>query len=199
LVKLPLKPLDQIRPNLASSSVRNKFFQKRILGCIQVQDVNLQHFLQIYKIVPQSKPVIKWHHYFANLHHFKGRNSGKVNLMMVKMEFDLHFVSSTNVASLRLKTEHNNWFGRNHFLVMPLFSSPDPKCHVRYCHHLASVRPLTFHILIWHSEHVCCLNLTSISYSFWNKGQKVLTFWKFDEKKGNNSKLGTQINFKITG
>jgi hypothetical protein len=29
--------------------------------------------------------------------------------------------------------------------------------------------------------------------------QKVLTFWKFDEKKGNNSKLGTQINFKIAG
>ena len=51
----------------------------------------------------------------------------------------------------------------------------------------------------WHAEHVCCLNLTSISYSFWNKGQKVLTFWKFDEKKGNNSKLGTQINFKIPG
>ena len=26
-----------------------------------------------------------------------------------------------------------------------LFSSPDPKGHVRYCHHLASdVRPLTF-------------------------------------------------------
>jgi hypothetical protein len=24
-------------------------------------------------------------------------------------------------------------------------------------------------------------------------------FRKFDEKKGNNSKLGTQINFKITG
>jgi hypothetical protein len=35
----------------------------------------------------------------------------------------------------------------------------------------------------WHAEHVCCLNLTSISYSFWNKGQKVLTFWKFDEKR----------------
>ena len=51
----------------------------------------------------------------------------------------------------------------------------------------------------WHAEHVCCLNLTSISYSFLNKGQKVLTFWKFEEKKGNNSKLGTQINFKITG
>jgi hypothetical protein len=43
------------------------------------------------------------------------------------------------------------------------------------------------------------LNLTSISYSFWNKGQKVLTFWKFDEKKGNYSKMGTQIYFKIAG
>ena len=32
-------------------------------------------------------------------------------------------------------------------------SSPDPKGHVRYCHHLASVvRPLTFHILIYSSE-----------------------------------------------
>ena len=34
-----------------------------------------------------------------------------------------------------------------------IFSSPDPKGHVRYCHHLASVvRPLTFHILIYFSE-----------------------------------------------
>ena len=33
------------------------------------------------------------------------------------------------------------------------FSSPDPKGHVRYCHHLASVvRPWTFHILIYSSE-----------------------------------------------
>ena len=31
-------------------------------------------------------------------------------------------------------------------------SSPDPKGHVRYCHHLASVRPLTFHILIYSFE-----------------------------------------------
>ena len=51
----------------------------------------------------------------------------------------------------------------------------------------------------WHAEHDCNLNLTSIAYSFWNKEKKVLTFWKFDKKKGNNSKLGTQINFKITG
>jgi hypothetical protein len=31
----------------------------------------------------------------------------------------------------------------------------------------------------WHAEYVCSLNLTSISYSFWNKGQKVhaLQFW----------------------
>jgi hypothetical protein len=27
----------------------------------------------------------------------------------------------------------------------------------------------------------------------------VLTFWKFGEKKGNNSKLGNQIYFKIAG
>ena len=34
-----------------------------------------------------------------------------------------------------------------------LVSSPDPKGHVMYCHHLASVvRPLTFHILIYSSE-----------------------------------------------
>ena len=37
--------------------------------------------------------------------------------------------------------------------AMPMFSSPEPKGHVRYCHHLASVfRPLTFHILIYSSE-----------------------------------------------
>jgi hypothetical protein len=42
--------------------------------------------------------------------------------------------------------------------VIALFSSPDPKGHVSYCHHWASVvchpsvRPLTFHILINSSE-----------------------------------------------
>ena len=35
----------------------------------------------------------------------------------------------------------------------------------------------------WNAEHVCSLNLTSISYSVWNKGQKVLKFWKCDEKR----------------
>ena len=43
--------------------------------------------------------------------------------------------------------------GRQQFCFLLLFSSPDPKGHVRYCHHLASiVRPLTFHILIYSSE-----------------------------------------------
>jgi hypothetical protein len=51
----------------------------------------------------------------------------------------------------------------------------------------------------WYTEHVCCLNLTSISYSFWNKGWKVLTFCKFDEKKGNNSNMGNGIYFTIVG
>jgi hypothetical protein len=35
----------------------------------------------------------------------------------------------------------------------------------------------------WYAEHVCCLNLTSISYSFWNKKWKVLKILKFDEKR----------------
>jgi hypothetical protein len=34
----------------------------------------------------------------------------------------------------------------------------------------------------WHAEHVCSLNLESISYSFWIKGRKVLKFRKFYEK-----------------
>ena len=34
----------------------------------------------------------------------------------------------------------------------------------------------------WHAAYVCCLHLTSISYSFWNKKWKVSTFRKFDEK-----------------
>ena len=51
----------------------------------------------------------------------------------------------------------------------------------------------------WHVAHFCNLNLTSISYSFWNKGRKVLKFWKFYEKKGNNSKMGNGIYFKIAG
>ena len=33
----------------------------------------------------------------------------------------------------------------------------------------------------------------------WNEKQKGLTFWKFDEKKGNYSKMGTQIYLKIAG
>ena len=38
-------------------------------------------------------------------------------------------------------------------LFSSFFSSPDPKGHVRYCHHLASVvRLLIFHILIFSSE-----------------------------------------------
>ena len=40
-----------------------------------------------------------------------------------------------------------------HFDLILFFSSPDPKGHVRYCHHLVSVvRSLTFHILIYSSE-----------------------------------------------
>jgi hypothetical protein len=44
-----------------------------------------------------------------------------------------------------------------------------------------------------HAAHFCNFNLTSISYSFWNIRRKVLKILKFDEKKGNNSKMGNQI------
>jgi hypothetical protein len=40
----------------------------------------------------------------------------------------------------------------------------------------------------WQAEHVCSLNLTSISYSFWNKGRKVLKFLNFDEKRATTPK-----------
>ena len=40
-------------------------------------------------------------------------------------------------------------------IMVTIFSSPDPKDHVRYCHHLASVvRPLTFsyfNLLLWNN------------------------------------------------
>jgi hypothetical protein len=35
----------------------------------------------------------------------------------------------------------------------------------------------------WHPEHFCSLNLTFISYSFWNKGRKVLKCWKSYEQR----------------
>jgi hypothetical protein len=43
------------------------------------------------------------------------------------------------------------------------------------------------------------LNMFAVSYSFWNKGQKVLKFRKNWWKKGNNSKIGKGIYFKIAG
>jgi hypothetical protein len=45
------------------------------------------------------------------------------------------------------------------------------------CRTFSTVEPIC---RSWHVEHFCSLNLTSISYSFWNKGRKVLKFWKFD-------------------
>jgi hypothetical protein len=51
----------------------------------------------------------------------------------------------------------------------------------------------------WNAEHVCSLNLTFISYSFWNKGQKVLTFWKFDEKKAITPNWVLRLTSKLQG
>jgi len=60
---------------------------------------------------------------FCQFTSFQGAlNSGKVNLMMVKMEFDLHFVSVTNVASLQLVLECN----LNFFSGKDLFRTDEP-------------------------------------------------------------------------
>jgi hypothetical protein len=52
--------------------------------------------------------------------------------------------------------------------------------------------------LIW-AEHVFGLHLISISYSFWNKGWKVLKFWKFDEKREITPKLVMGFTPKLQG
>ena len=51
----------------------------------------------------------------------------------------------------------------------------------------------------WHAEHVCSLNLTFISNSFWNKGRKVLKCWKFDEKREITPKWVTGFTSKLHG
>ena len=58
------------------------------------------------------------------------------------LAFIFYFISNNNCRLLTIN-----------IVSFIFFSSPDPKGHVRYCHHLASVvRPLTFHILIYSSE-----------------------------------------------
>jgi hypothetical protein len=59
-----------------------------------------------------------------------------------------------------------------YFVVIALFSSNFKKINDRS----------------WHTKHVCCLNLTSISYRFWNKGRELLKFRKFDEKRATTPK-----------
>ena len=51
----------------------------------------------------------------------------------------------------------------------------------------------------WHAEHVCSFNLPSVSYSFWNKGRKVLKFYKFDEKREITPKWVTGFTSKLQG
>jgi hypothetical protein len=50
-----------------------------------------------------------------------------------------------------------------------------------------------------HGANFCNLNLTSISYSFWNKGRKVLKFWKYDEKRAITPKRVMGFTSKLQG
>ena len=51
----------------------------------------------------------------------------------------------------------------------------------------------------WHADHVCSFNLPSVSYSFWNKGRKVLKFWKLDEKREITPKWVMGFTSKLQG
>ena len=71
-------------------------------------------------------------------------------------DVDVQLNSLQDITEILLKKVLNtiNPNQLNCFLdFLYFFSSPDPKGHVRYFHHLSSVvRPLTFHILIYSSE-----------------------------------------------
>jgi hypothetical protein len=66
---------------------------------------------------------------------------------------------STNIMANQVKTPIQNYFEKvlyeNLTFEIVVFSSPDPKGHVRYCHYLAFVvRPLTFsyfNLLLWNN------------------------------------------------
>jgi hypothetical protein len=48
---------------------------------------------------------------------------------------------------------------------------------------IALFSSIFFILILFVLEHVCSFNLPSVCYSFWNKGRKVLKFWKFTEKR----------------
>jgi hypothetical protein len=69
----------------------------------------------------------------------------------------LHERNKTNVVYCYEKNLLN-WEKLNFVFLQIIFvSSPDPKCHVNYCHHFvsASCPLLAFHILIFSSETTC--------------------------------------------
>jgi hypothetical protein len=78
-----------------------------------------------------------------------------------------------------------------YFGVISLFSSN--------FQHFNTFRPLFQKLLEINAEHVCRLNLTFISNSFWNKGRKLLKCWKFDEKRKITPKWVTVFTSKLHG
>ena len=57
-----------------------------------------------------------------------------------------------------------------------VFSSPDPKGHVRYCHHLASVvRPLTFHIFTSRSWRGVLYTTFTFDFQWYCSYKSILT------------------------
>jgi hypothetical protein len=95
--------------------------------------------------------------------------AGYVDLDMLHI-----FAIKLNIPTTQFWSKSHTYFG-----VFALFSS---KCSKFQYFHLISQTLLEIEVKFkqncmvgrsWHTEHDCCLNLTSISYSFWNNGQKV--------------------------
>jgi hypothetical protein len=51
----------------------------------------------------------------------------------------------------------------------------------------------------WYAVHFCNLKLTFISYRFWNIRRKVLTFYKFDEKRAITPRWVIRFTSKLQG
>ena len=51
----------------------------------------------------------------------------------------------------------------------------------------------------WHAAHFCNLNLTFISYSFWNIRRKVSKFYKLDEKRAITPRWVIRFTSKLQG
>ena len=99
------------------------------------------------------KFICMWYFFLAHLTNLVMWGS-VITLHQTSLSLSTSSQSSINVNILIFLLKPLCKLGKNvTFQYFKVFiSSPDPKGQVSYCHHWASVRPLTFHILINSSE-----------------------------------------------